>query len=298
MTETKPESVAYEISEHPFLRGLSPGFLESISIGATPHTYTTDEFLLREGEEANLLFLIYSGKVALEVTLPDRPRLTIETVGTGDVVGWSWSVAPRRYEHDARALKTTRAISTTAACCAPPARGTRPTATSSSPACWPSWRTVSPIRGCSSSTSSVAEPAYDPASGGSASDLPRPQRPCRCSASTPRERPGRCSAAPFVSSIGGSGSGRGGRGRRAPGRSSRPARSSATGRAAGRAARTRRSPPSEPPRNRSGSAREAVRGEAGWSGRDVAPPPKVPRAARSAGPCRPRPGSSGTGRGA
>ena len=298
MTETKPESVAYEISEHPFLRGLSPGFLESISIGATPHTYTTDEFLLREGEEANRLFLIYSGKVALEVTLPDRPRLTIETVGTGDVVGWSWSVAPD-------ATSTTRAPSrlpgrsrSTPACCAPPARGTRPTATSSSPACWPSWRTVSPIRGCSSSTSSVAEPAYDPATGGVRPTGPAPSGSCRCSAGTPRERPGRCSAAPFVSSIGGSGSGRGGRGRRAPGRSSRPARSSATGRAAGRAARTRRSPPSEPPRNRSGSAREAVRGEAGWSGRDVAPPPKVPRAARSAGPCRPRPGSSGTGRGA
>jgi len=110
MAETKPESVAYEISEHPFLRGLSAGFLESISYGATPHTYVTDELLLREGEEANRLFLIYSGKVALEVALPDRPRLTIETVGTGDVVGWSWSVAPRRYEHDARALKTTRAI--------------------------------------------------------------------------------------------------------------------------------------------------------------------------------------------
>ena len=110
MAETKPESVAYEISEHPFLRGLSPGFLERISFGATPHVYAPDELLLREGDEANRLFLIYSGKVALEVSLPDRPRLTIETVGTGDVVGWSWSVAPRRYEHDARALKTTRAI--------------------------------------------------------------------------------------------------------------------------------------------------------------------------------------------
>jgi CRP-like cAMP-binding protein len=110
VTEPKPETVTYEISEHPFLRGLSPGFLESISIGAKPHVYATDEFLLREGEEANHLFLIYSGKVALEVALPDRPRLTIETVGAGDVVGWSWSVAPRRYEHDARALKTTRSI--------------------------------------------------------------------------------------------------------------------------------------------------------------------------------------------
>jgi len=110
MKDPNRDPVAYEISEHPFLRGLSPGFLTSISFGATSHTYATDEFLLREGETADHLFLIYSGKVALEVALPDRPRLTIETVGAGDVVGWSWSIAPRRYEHDARALKPTRAI--------------------------------------------------------------------------------------------------------------------------------------------------------------------------------------------
>jgi CRP-like cAMP-binding protein len=115
MTDASRDPVVYEISEHPFLRGLSPGFLEAISVGAKPHVYATDQLLLREGEEANQLFLIYSGKVALEVNLPDRPKLTIETVGGGEVVGWSWSIEPRRYEHDARALKTTRAIGLNAA---------------------------------------------------------------------------------------------------------------------------------------------------------------------------------------
>lgn len=104
------DTVAQEISEHPFLRGLSPGFLDKISQAAAPRTYATDEYLLREGEEAKHLFLLYSGKVALEVAPPGRPRLTIETAGRGDIVGWSWSISPRRYGHDARALKATRAI--------------------------------------------------------------------------------------------------------------------------------------------------------------------------------------------
>lgn len=106
----QPKTVADDIAAHPFLRGLSPDFLNSISYGAEHRTYDTESFLVHEGEEASHMFLIESGKVALEVPTPDRPRLTIETVGPGDVVGWSWCVGPKRYEHDARALKPTHAI--------------------------------------------------------------------------------------------------------------------------------------------------------------------------------------------
>lgn len=108
--EATQDTVAREVSEHQFLRGLSPGFLAKISRAATPRTYATDEYLLHAGEEASHLFLIQSGKVALEVAPPGRQRLTIETAGRGDIVGWSWSIPPRRYGHDARALKPTATI--------------------------------------------------------------------------------------------------------------------------------------------------------------------------------------------
>ena len=87
MTASTRPPAAYEISEHPFLRGLSPSFLDAISRGATPRTYAVDDFLLHEGGEATHMFLIYAGKVALEVAAADRPRVTIETVGAGNVVG-------------------------------------------------------------------------------------------------------------------------------------------------------------------------------------------------------------------
>ena len=109
--KVRAEPTAYAISEHPFLRGLRPGFLNEISRGAVPRTYGPGEYLLQEGEPARHLFLIYDGKVALEVSPPDRPSLTIETIGTGQVAGCSRGAEPRSYEYSARALKSTDAIS-------------------------------------------------------------------------------------------------------------------------------------------------------------------------------------------
>ncbi|HTT25405.1 MAG TPA: cyclic nucleotide-binding domain-containing protein [Thermoplasmata archaeon] len=110
MSDASHATLASEMSEHPFFEGVEERFLAAIAEGSVAKTYAQDEYLLREGEEARHLFLVYSGKIALEVSSPERPRHTVGTVGMGEVVGWSWSVPPHRYEHDARALKPTRTI--------------------------------------------------------------------------------------------------------------------------------------------------------------------------------------------
>ena len=105
------DPTAYALWGHPFLRGLRPDFLNRISGDMVPHTYAPGEYLLREGDEARHLFLVYDGKVLLEVSPPDRPALAIETIGAGQVAGCSRGSAHRRYEYSARALSSTFAIS-------------------------------------------------------------------------------------------------------------------------------------------------------------------------------------------
>lgn len=97
-------------ADHPFLRGLDPAFVTRISTGAQETSYEAGELLFREGEEADRFFLVFHGKIALEIVTPDRPRTTIQTVGPGEVIGWSWLVPPNRWRFDARAVKHTRVI--------------------------------------------------------------------------------------------------------------------------------------------------------------------------------------------
>ncbi|MCI4340091.1 MAG: cyclic nucleotide-binding domain-containing protein [Thermoplasmata archaeon] len=103
------------IAEHPFFHGTDPAFLEIAAHGATEQRFDAGAMLVEDGGVADAFLLILHGKVALEVAAPDRPRRTIQTIGPGEVLGWSWLVPPHRWVLDARAVKPTRAVALDAA---------------------------------------------------------------------------------------------------------------------------------------------------------------------------------------
>jgi CRP/FNR family transcriptional regulator, cyclic AMP receptor protein len=72
--------------------------------------------LFREGDRAETFFLVRHGSVALEAFVPTRGAVTIETIESGEVLGWSWLFPPYRWHFDARALSTVRATAFDAVC--------------------------------------------------------------------------------------------------------------------------------------------------------------------------------------
>ncbi len=111
MTESvRPPESALRVADHPFLRGLDPSLIESLAEHAVERDFEPGEFVVRDGEIADGCYLVFHGKIALEVSAPDRGRLTIQTVGPGEVLGWSWLTPPYRWQVDARALKHVRAV--------------------------------------------------------------------------------------------------------------------------------------------------------------------------------------------
>jgi CRP-like cAMP-binding protein len=65
---------------------------------------------LREGELANRFYLIESGKVVLESGEKSGDSLIIETIGAGDLLGWSWMFPPYVWNFTARAAESTDAV--------------------------------------------------------------------------------------------------------------------------------------------------------------------------------------------
>ena len=99
------------IATHPFFHGMPREFVHAISTEATERTYVADDMIAREGAEADVFYLVLDGKVALELEAADRPPITVQTVGPGEVVGWSWLIPPHRWRFNVRALKPTRLLS-------------------------------------------------------------------------------------------------------------------------------------------------------------------------------------------
>ena len=98
------------LAEHPFFRGMSPGYLEFLAGCGRNVVFEPGRYIHREGQEANEFYAIRQGKVAVEIFVPGRGPVMLQTLDDGDVFGWSWIFPPYRWVFDARAVELTRAV--------------------------------------------------------------------------------------------------------------------------------------------------------------------------------------------
>lgn len=106
----EPESMATRVAFHPFLAGMNPTQLALLTDCAIPVNFKKGQTILREGEMANRFYLIESGKVVLESGKGFGEPVVIETIGAGDLLGWSWMFPPYVWHFTARAAEPTNAI--------------------------------------------------------------------------------------------------------------------------------------------------------------------------------------------
>ena len=98
------------IKDHPFFEGLDKDLSKIIASCASEVLYEPGQRIYQEGDEAHQTHLIREGKVGIEIFVPQRGSLIIQTLGPGDVLGWSWLFPPFRRRFDARAIEPTKAI--------------------------------------------------------------------------------------------------------------------------------------------------------------------------------------------
>jgi CRP/FNR family transcriptional regulator, cyclic AMP receptor protein len=104
------------LAEHAFLRGLAHDDLQLIAGCGSNVRFQGGAYIFHEGDPSDRFYLIRHGRVALEIASPERGRMAIQTLGEGDLLGWSWLVPPYRMSCDARAVELTRATAFDGAC--------------------------------------------------------------------------------------------------------------------------------------------------------------------------------------
>ncbi|MEV7389760.1 cyclic nucleotide-binding domain-containing protein [Streptomyces sp. NPDC091215] len=65
--------------------------------------------LFDEGRSADRFWIVRDGTVALDMHVPGHRTPVIETLGTGDLVGWSWLFEPYVWQLGAQTLTRVRA---------------------------------------------------------------------------------------------------------------------------------------------------------------------------------------------
>src|SRR5581483_7839362 len=89
--ETEPgRDLLKAISKHLFLKGLPAKHLARLAECAMFSHFDSDQVVFQEGDIANRFYLLTSGEVVLETGQTEGDTISIETLGKGDVLGWSW----------------------------------------------------------------------------------------------------------------------------------------------------------------------------------------------------------------
>ena len=103
------------LKAHPFLEGLEPehvGFL----VGCAKNVrFRGGEYLMREGDREDTLYLIRQGTVSIELPRSGGDTTCLETLGPGDVLGIS-CLTPSAAHLDCRARDTVLAFALDNAC--------------------------------------------------------------------------------------------------------------------------------------------------------------------------------------
>jgi CRP/FNR family cyclic AMP-dependent transcriptional regulator len=103
-------SLIRDLDQHPFCKGLAARHIRTLSECAMQAEFARDEIVFREGDAANRFYLIKEGSVALESRAVEGVPAMIQTIGDGDVLGWSWLFPPYYWHFDARAVEPVKAI--------------------------------------------------------------------------------------------------------------------------------------------------------------------------------------------
>jgi CRP/FNR family transcriptional regulator, cyclic AMP receptor protein len=101
---------ATELGQHAFAAGLTAGQRERLAALAVSIELPAGHRLFDEGGKAASLWLIRTGRIALDLRVPGRERLIVETLGPGDELGLSWLMPSARWQFGAVAQRTVSAF--------------------------------------------------------------------------------------------------------------------------------------------------------------------------------------------
>ena len=97
-------------SEHPFFRSMAPAHLALVTKSVSEAKFDTNQIIFHEKEPANRFLLIESGRVALGWHTPEGKMVLVQTLGPGEVIGWSWLFPPFIWHFQAQATESTSTV--------------------------------------------------------------------------------------------------------------------------------------------------------------------------------------------
>lgn len=104
------ESLVKLLMQHEFFRDLAPEVVEFIAANGRITNLDTDEILFEHAQPAERFYLIQDGRITVGVPAIEGPSLEVQTLGPGEVLGWSWLIPPYRWNFRGRVIEAAEVV--------------------------------------------------------------------------------------------------------------------------------------------------------------------------------------------
>ena len=82
------ETLERVLAQHPFLEGLPDRYFQVMTGCASQVRFEPGTFIFHMGETAERFYLVRHGRIALELNTAERGPITVQTVNSGEALGW------------------------------------------------------------------------------------------------------------------------------------------------------------------------------------------------------------------
>lgn len=104
------ESLVNSLMQYQFFAGLAPETVEFLAANATVTNLEKEAILFEHGQTADRFYLIRAGRITVGVPAIEGPSLEVQTLGAGEVLGWSWLIPPYRWNFRGRIIEATEVV--------------------------------------------------------------------------------------------------------------------------------------------------------------------------------------------
>jgi CRP/FNR family cyclic AMP-dependent transcriptional regulator len=101
---------AVALAAHPFLHGMPRDQLNVLAEAARDVRFPARYRVFEDGGTATRFWLIQCGHVSLDLHIPGEGPVVIETIGMGELLGWSWLFPPYKWAFGAVAATAVEAF--------------------------------------------------------------------------------------------------------------------------------------------------------------------------------------------
>jgi len=98
------------LSNHQFLAGMDMRHVEVLASCSSMASFSSGEYIFRQGQKAERFYLIRSGQVDVEAFSAAGGPVILQSLKDGDVLGWSWLMPPYEWRFDARVVEPTEVV--------------------------------------------------------------------------------------------------------------------------------------------------------------------------------------------